>query len=426
MSCLGLGVFRFWPALLVPVAGKVRRGREGPLPVLVWGGFPDLPPLPFSQEVGVILTADVLPGLRTLPDASVQCVVTSPPYWALRDYGVEGQIGSEPTIAEYVAKMVEVFAEVHRVLKKDGVLWLNLGDTYSAGTSAERKPTKIKGPAVPTGWSTRSDKTRSQDPNLKPKDRCMIPARVAIALQDWGWYLRDEIIWHKPNPMPSSVQDRTTPAHEMVYLLSKSKRYFYDAAAIRTVFSAETKQLSHDTMDFRRRDKYSFPDGWAKGAEPHDNMGFSRRSRDPRMNVEVPDHFKGSVPGRKGSDGRDRRSKNARGNRLRADLNDNWDAAEDGGTLPVGANARSVWTIATEPFKAAHFATFPQELPRRCVLAGSRPGDVVLDPFAGSGTTLLVARRYGRKYIGIELNPEYVRLAEKRLADETPPLLEVA
>lgn len=298
--------------------------------------------------------------LATLPDGSVDCCVTSPPYWGLRDYGMSGQIGLEKSPAEYVAKLVEVFREVRRVLRDEGTLWLVMGDSYATGHS---------------GFRTASAKQRSNSGTMmiprrpysdgicKHKDLVGIPWRLAFALQAEGWWLRSDIIWAKPNPMPESVTDRPTKAHEYVFLLAKSKRYFYDAGAI-----AE-KQVG--------------PIG------------------PPRRDNGQTDGF--------------------------IDLGMNSGRA---GNCPDGMrNARSVWTITPEPFPEAHFAVFPQALARRCVLAGSPVGGAVLDPFAGAMTTGVVAIKHGRRFIGIELNPEYVAMGRRRLEAEYAkprPALEVA
>jgi DNA modification methylase len=253
------------------------------------------------MDIGIHV-GDCLEVLRTWPDACVDCCVTSPPYWGLRDYSVEGQLGLEPTLEEYIAKMVAVFAEVRRVLKPTGTLFLNLGDSYTGG----------KGGGAKGDEHGQMHKGARIVPNgLKPKDLCMIPARVALALQADGWWLRSDIIWHKPNPMPESCTDRPTSAHEHIFLLTKTP-----------------------------------------GTR---NYGDTR-------------------------------------------------------------NARNVWTIATKPYKGAHFATFPPEIPRRCILAGCPECGIVLDPFFGSGTVGMVATELGRQWVGIELNPEYAEDARIRTA----------
>ena len=355
-----------------------------------------------------ILTGDCLAILPTLPAQSVQCCITSPPYWGLRDYGtaawdggsaecdhiapngqgkngdradrtftasvpyrdlcgkcgarrIDSQIGLESTPEEYLAKMVSVFREVKRVLRDDGTLWVNMGDSYAGGhTTYNGKDSKWQ-----HGEAFRQEAGRViGGPGLKPKDLCMMPARLAMALQSDGWYLRSDIIWHKPNPMPESVTDRPTKAHEYIFLLAKQERYFYDADAIR---------------------------------EEEKDPGASAR------HIEY-----------------QKRNHSERG--LKGDLVNHSAAwGGNGDSYKWGRNKRTVWTVATAPFSDAHFATFPPDLIKPCILAGSRLGDTVLDPFFGSGTTGMVAIEIGRKAIGIELNPEYIKMAEAR-CQTTPGL----
>ena len=328
-----------------------------------------------------ILNCDATEGLRQLPDESVHCVVCSPPYWGLRDYGVAGQIGLEPTPDAYVAKMVDVFREVCRVLRDDGTLWLNLGDTYTSGGRADY------GSCAPdakqaTHLAIKSAKRAPLPPGLKPKDLIGIPWRVALALQADGWWLRADIIWAKPNPMPESVTDRPTKAHEYVFLLSKAERYFYDAEAIKEGAS------------------YIGPNSPGSQASPY-GQGFTRRAPEARA--------------RKNEQATDRR---------KAGFNGRWDAAEAAGETPLSRNKRSVWTIATAPFAEAHFATFPPELPEICIKAGCPKGGTVLDPFAGAGTTGLVADRLQRNAIGIELNSDYAAMAQRRISADRGALLD--
>jgi len=397
-----------------------------------------------------VLVGDVRERLAELPEASVQCCVTSPPYWGLRDYGtakweggdpdcnhlvsavrasdksglnggkgvgptekiksdgvpfrgdcercgatrVDSQIGLEPTPDAYVEQMVTVFREVRRVLKDDGVLWLNLGDSYSqsgrGGNPADspfRKQATNRGSigvgagsqlnagfheaarqagVVSRAWSGKAPE------GLKPKDLVGIPWRVAFALQADGWYLRSDIIWAKPNPMPESVTDRPTKAHEYVFLLSKSRSYYYDAKAVREPGAGRT-----DT---------------------------GRMTRPARLN----------------QGGEWKRDKQRGHGRRHAGFNDRWDAMEKQAQQANGANCRTVWTIATQPYIEAHFATFPEALPERCIKAGSKLGDTVLDPFTGSGTTGQVAVQLGRSFIGIELNPTYAELARRRIGGAAP------
>ena len=333
-----------------------------------------------------ILDGDVRERLAELPDGSVQCCVTSPPYYGLRNYGVEGQLGLEPTLAEYIATMVDVFRDVRRVLRDDGTLWLNIGDSYNAGTSALRKPPKNVNHGYWENAGAMGDR-RVTDATTKPKDLMMVPARLALALQDDGWYLRSDIIWHKPNPMPESVTDRPTSAHEHIFLLTKSRRYAYYADAIRTEVTAPTTKM---------------PDGWDTGPGAHGSIHRNGREKGAKADKQR---------------GHGRRHEG---------FNDRWDAMSKDEQQANGANARNVWSIATMPYKDSHFATFPPEIPRRCILAGSKPGDTVLDPFLGSGTTLLVADRLGRDGIGIELNPAYAAMARKRITGDCPMFAEVA
>ena len=330
-----------------------------------------------------IIRGDCVESLRTIPDASVHCCVTSPPYWGLRDYGHAGQIGLEETPEAYVARMVEVFREVRRVLRDDGTLWLNLGDSYCS-QGGERKYGSSDGAtgrgeapgarlksvggfgdgtwdwieSNPTDdWATDEwlkELKQRRAAFLKPKDLVGIPWRVAFALQADGWWLRQDIIWHKPNPMPESVRDRCTKAHEYVFLMTKSERYYYDAEAVsEAVASSSVSRLSQPTLS--------------------EQAGSFR------------------VPGK---------------------TNGPMKAVGGTGTR----NRRSVWTVTTKPYSGAHFATMPPDLVEPCILAGCPEGGTVLDPFAGSGTTLAVAAELGRNAVGCELNPEYIELANQRIA----------
>ena len=300
-----------------------------------------------------VLVGDCREQMRTLADGSVQTCITSPPYFGLRDYGMDGQLGLEPTPSEFVAAMVEVFREVRRVLADDGTLWLNLGDSYAS------KPTGSLGGKIALGGGQSNQAAALSRPDksgfgLAEKQLIGIPWRVAFALQEDGWYLRQDIIWHKPNPMPESVRDRCTKAHEYIFMLSKTPRYYFDADAVKEpVADSTAARLAQPTL--------------------HTQVGSSR------------------VPGK---------------------TNGNMKAVGNGETR----NKRSVWTVTTKPFKGAHFATYPPELIEPCVLAGSRLGDTVLDPFGGSGTTGAVAVKNGRKAVLCELNPEYAALVPARVA----------
>jgi DNA modification methylase len=325
-----------------------------------------------------IITGDCRDVLATLPPDSVHCVVTSPPYWGLRDYGVAGQLGLEPTIPEYIANMVAVFREVRRVLRKDGTLWLNLGDSYAASRSYQ--VTDNKNPAV---GPTRHVGRATPPAGLKQKDLVGIPWRVAFALQADGWWLRQDIIWSKPNPMPESVTDRCTKAHEYLFLLSKSERYYYDAEAIKEFAEGENE---HDLTG---------PGMFAPGQTPQ--RGNRGRASGNRTHKGVSEYER--------SDSEEHRSKAG----LLSDK-----------VYPM-RNKRSVWEVATEPFAEAHFATFPPALIEPCILAGCPKGGTILDPFGGAGTTGLVADRLQqRDAVLIELNPAYAAMAGKRIHDDAP------
>jgi len=386
------------------------------------------------QPQHTILVGDVLAQLGTLEAGSVQCVVTSPPYWGLRDYGVEGQIGFEATPEAYVERLVAVFREVRRVLRDDGTVWLNLGDSYASsppgnttkGVSAKSTLHGIESDGYrETLDSGHATKRNTVVAGLKPKDLCGIPWRVALALQADGWWLRQDIIWAKPNPMPESVTDRCTKAHEYIFLLTKSARYFYDADAVREAHQDPERELNRPS----RRDNCK--SGFAAGVY-HMAEGM------PSMDRPMAGHAN-------------------------------------------GRNLRSVWSITTQPYPDAHFATFPEAIPERCIKAGTsekgccpecgspwvrvvereqkrrdRPNEgvdvktigwqpgcecgdgntagftpegyplnpipcTVLDPFLGSGTTVAVANQLGRNGIGIELNPEYAEMARDRIGRATRP-----
>jgi len=293
-----------------------------------------------------------------MPDESINCCITSPPYWGLRDYGSQGQIGLELTPQEYVEKMRLVFAEIKRVLKNDGVLWLNLGDSNSGSG---------KGPAGNLGGEERhlEEKHSKIIPKgLKRKDLIGIPWRVAFCLQSDGWYLRQDIIWHKPNPMPESVTDRCTKAHEYIFLLSKEPNYYFDSEAIKEEAITDLKNKI-----------------LPRGSQGYANASAGKNGSPQRGHI------------------------NGYGYK--------WEKSR---------NKRSVWSVTVKPYKEAHFATFPTELITPCVLAGCPKDGTILDPFGGSGTTGQVAIENGRNAILLELNPDYVKLAEQRIKTTQPPL----
>lgn len=345
-----------------------------------------------------VIQGDAYTVLRTLPGESVQCGVTSPPYYQLRDYGVVGQVGLERTIGEYVDSLVKVFSEFRRVLKKDGTLWLNLGDSYAgSGKGGQRDKYKSDNyqPSYPRHAKTKKA-GEDRDSGLKRKNLLGIPWRVALALQADGWYLRSDIIWSKPNPMPESVKDRPTRSHEYVFLLTKSNKYYYDHKAIEEPVAGSTVKRMAQDIDNQKGSMRG--DGGRKLMKAVGKNEASGHRRYSGFNERW--KHKNLLP-----DGQKPNSIHVnRVNGGRAD--ENYDTR----------NKRSVWTVATTAYTGAHFAVFPEKLITPCILAGSRVGDVVCDPFAGSGTTLAVAKKHGREYLGIELNPEYIKLAEDRIA----------
>lgn len=290
----------------------------------------------------------------------VQCCVTSPPYFALRDYGVAGQIGLEETPLQYIDVLVDVFRLVRELLADDGVLWLNLGDSYASGGGTGKQGKR----------GQRFGRRHTQEPlgnahhwpeiGIKPKDLMGIPWRVALALQADGWYLRQDVVWHKPNTMPESVSDRCTKAHEYLFLMSKRGRYYWDAEAMKEPVTGN----AHSRGD-----------------------GIHPKSAEPGSGIKANTSFSSAVSG-----------------------------------LVGFRNRRSVWTVQTQPYGGAHFATFPAALIEPCILAGSRPGDTVFDPFFGSGTVGEVAGKFGRNWIGCELNEDYAEMQKERTAQRGMPL----
>jgi DNA modification methylase len=358
-----------------------------------------------------ILQGDCLEILPTLPAESVDCCVTSPPYWGLRDYGCEGQLGLEATPEDYVAKLVEVFAAVRRVLRNDGTLWLNLGDCYCTHPHGPRGA-NTSDPKHREGRAREGNKPNRQHlESLKHKDLVGIPWRVAFALQAGGWYLRQDIIWSKPNPMPESVTDRCTKAHEYIFLLSKSQRYYYDAEAIMEEATSDRPDMAVNGIRTGLAYLQNGPvasnsvkprkinGGASFGKQNHSVEGTGAQSR----TFERPIYEK-----------RNRRSVWTVEDHeaiLRWLLDSHPEVAEEF----FAARKPDVWTVTTKPYKAAHFATFPPDLIQPCILAGCPEGGTVLDPFLGSGTTAQVAQKNGCNCIGIELNPEYVTLAKQRV-----------
>ncbi len=311
-------------------------------------------------EINKIYLGDCLSVLKTFPDESVNCCITSPPYYGLRDYGVEGQIGNEDTPAKYIQKLVNVFEEVRRVLKDDGTLWLNLGDSWAGsnqGVGTKNLTAKQASNHGTNYMTMETHKSKLSKLNgYKPKDLIGIPWMAAFALRESGWHLRQDIIWAKGNPMPESVKDRCTKSHEYIFLLTKSRKYYFDNESIK-----EPRVSFH---------------------------GSENKQCKQRPNSEI--LYKGNQVG----------------------------------SIPYGGsemlrNKRDVWNINTKPCKEAHFATFPDTLIEPCVLAGCPEGGIILDPFIGAGTTGMVAKRNNRNYIGIELNPNYIQIAENRINNAT-------
>lgn len=312
------------------------------------------------MELDTIFCGDALDVLRTLPDNFVHCCITSPPYYALRDYGMDGQIGREERPVQYVARLTEVFSEVRRVLRPNGTLWLNIADTY-CGTGSKGDHLD---PKNPSGRNGQCVSLAQRVENVKAKDMIGIPWMLAFALRDYGWYLRSDIIWQKANPMPESCKDRPSRCYEHVFLLTKSRSYYYDAAAIAEPVAESTP------MRMRRK--------------------FGKNK------------YSAGIPGQ-----------------AHQHLNDyrpNGYAEED---IPLLRNKRDVWQINSVPYKGAHFAAYPPKLVETCLLAGCPQDGIVLDPFLGSGTTAAVAKQMGRHYIGIELNPDYCELAKQRIGGVT-------
>jgi DNA modification methylase len=377
-----------------------------------------------------ILQGDWIKRIHELPNESVQCCVTSPPYWGLRDYKAKGQIGLEKTPEEYVVKLVAGFREVRRVLKDDGTLWLNLGDCYCAnGKGGRDEELRSRGKNLPRGTS-RWGGGNNEVPGLKCKDLVGIPWLVAFALRADGWYLRSDIIWAKANCMPESVKDRPTKSHEYIFLFSKARRYFYDAEAIaEPVSPSMLQQIEQGYNGEATKDFFSAGAQNASEVKSRIIQRYKdRRFYNAECVTERPDRNFPGGPDRCSALLYPKRS----GNKERKPASDRGvPVAENGGTNGAVAgsvpwegftrNKRSVWTVTTHPYPEHHFATFPEDLIRPCILAASRPNDIVLDPFAGSGTTGLVALERGRKAILIELNPDYISLIEKR-TDVTPGL----
>ena len=318
-------------------------------------------------EKNTIINGNSLEVLKSLPDNSIDCCVTSPPYYALRDYGCDGQIGLEETPEKYIESLCDVFSEVRRVLTPEGTLWLNIGDSYNGNKVGNTEVVKNK------KVSESNDFHKKLWGGAKPKDLIGIPWMLAFALRSQGWYLRQDIIWHKGNPLPESVTDRCTKSHEYIFLLSKSQKYYFDHEAIQEEATSSDKPRVFGANN-------------QKGTLRNDiGRVYKPRTKNCQYDGQRPNsmHLK-----------------------REAGMSDE--------VYPV-RNKRDVWTVNTKPCKEAHFATYPFELIKPCILAGCPENGIVLDPFMGSGTTAIVARSLNRNYLGVELNPEYIKIAHKRL-----------
>ena len=336
-------------------------------------------------EKSQIVTGDALSVLRRISDNYIDCCVTSPPYFGLRDYGIEGQIGLEESPQKYIDRLVEMFREVRRTLRPDGTLWLNIGDSYASTGGMAQPHRDASGGIGKTGTRGKQlyaasgggfSRPSSVGNSIKRKDLIGIPWLLAFALREDGWYLRQDIIWNKPNAMPESVKDRCTKSHEYIFLLTKSDRYYFDYEAIR-----------EPTVGFDNR-----PPAGSRGAATPNRRRRKGNAKTFRGGGAYTNHgsFDNSTDTERESHGN---SENETGLR----------------------NRRSVWNVATQGYAKAHFATFPEKLIEPCILAGCRPGGIVLDPFIGSGTTAVVAEKNGRDFIGIDLNPDYTELSRERL-----------
>ena len=309
----------------------------------------------FETDNGILYCGDSLSVLKSLPDESIDCVVTSPPYWGLRDYGVEGQLGLEPTFQEYLEKLWAIFDEIYRVLKPTGTCWVNLGDTYMNNSSYSSKGR--------VGYNKKEGMIYKKDKSIKQKSLCLIPQRFAIGMVDRGWILRNDLIWAKPNPLPESVKDRFTKSHEYIFFFTKQKKYHFEQILEPANYDGKKKVILEPSEKYGNRNfTLDRPQGMARG-----------------VTERWPNKINGE-PAR---------------------------------------NKRDVWIINTKPFKDAHFAVFPPEIPEICIKAGCPKDGIVLDPFAGSGTTLLTAEKMFKRWIGIELNPKYCEMAKNRLTPYT-------
>lgn len=348
------------------------------------------------MNLNIIDNINCIDGLKALPDNSVDCCVTSPPYYGLRDYGSDEQIGVERTPELFIQSLVSVFEEVRRVLKPEGTLWLNIGDSYASGARNRTVNQSVSKSTLAGSTLTQQQCLRQINKvtdRLKPKDLIGIPWMLAFALRESGWYLRQDIIWAKKNCMPESVKDRPTRSHEYIFLLSKSEKYYYDFEAIKEPAIYDVDGTGTAARKARQKDNNkSLPTEYNNGIRPG---GFKDASKNNGKNSKQRGH-----------------------SRKHAGFNERWDQMSKLEQCTGMRNKRDVWSISPAKFPGAHFATFPEEIPFICIKAGSPAGGVILDPFMGAGTTALVARKLGRNYLGFELNAEYIKIAEKRLKTE--------
>lgn len=336
-----------------------------------------------------IINNDALSALKQMDSESVNCVVTSPPYWGLRDYQTDNQIGQEPSFHEYISKMVNIFREVKRVLRPDGTVWVNLGDSYAASGKDRTREQAVAKSTLVGGLDTQSGILKQIDKvvgGLKPKDLVGIPWRFAFALQDDGWWLRGDHIWAKPNGMPESVRDRPGRAHEYVFMFTKSQRYWYDSESVRTAPKPSAPIKLIKDSETTQKERKDLPETQAK-------LGVLR------------DRQRGHT-------------------RRHAGFNDRWDAMEKADQMAQGANLRSVWWIPPAQCKEAHFAVMPNRVAEICVRAGCPENGLVLDPFNGAGTTGVVSLGLNRRYVGVETNPDYIEISHRRIRKAYPLWIE--
>lgn len=362
------------------------------------------------MKLNTIHQSDCREGLKLLMDKSVNCIVTSPPYFGLRDYGTSDQIGLESSPEEFIRELVSVFRECKRVLADDGTLWVNIGDSYASHGKSRTEEQAIRGSNLNGGFKSQlSAKNQNSkiSGDLKPKDLIGIPWMLAFALRADGWFLRQDIIWSKPNPMPESVTDRCTKSHEYIFLLSKSQKYYYDHEAIMTdVAQSSIQRLSQNIDQQLGSDRVpGKSNGAMKAKASWNGSTFDKGKTGEMMSTHGHTRKSGNKDRKTGAE---RGCPEGTGSNVCSSVP--WEGMK--------ANKRSVWTVTTKPFKEAHFATFPQELIVDCIKAGCPEGGVVLDPFMGAGTTAVVSRKLNRNYVGFELNADYIKIAESRIRNE--------